>query len=338
MKYKLNLQVLLPGDIILVGYNDERSREIQRRTECEYSHAMLFWYDSIIHASDIVMTENPSRLVFDEDEKVCILRLKEEYHQELRIGMLINYARSFVGTFYDQKALHALEKGREPLYRKNRQMCAKFVAQCFGYVCCDFVEDYETCTPKDILNSNLLEKVENPLVLATESDILFANDYENNLPLRQFSAIRDILISFKRSFPQEDVVTLNQVEEFVGRNPDKSKTVLDLFRKTEYFQLVDIEKENNPYLYDMDLFLEEYKENSSIQACKIRDSSQRIVDEKENDISEYQNRIKLIGDLEYYRAMIDLRQRIISNAKERIRVADQVCEKNHIVKIKYPWL
>ena len=71
MKYKLNVSCLEPGDIILVGYNNATSREIQRRTNSLYLHAMLFWYGSITHVSDIVITENPSRMLLDEDEAVC---------------------------------------------------------------------------------------------------------------------------------------------------------------------------------------------------------------------------------------------------------------------------
>ena len=43
MLYKINVGFLLPGDIILVGYNDKRSREIQKRTKSQFSHAMLYW-------------------------------------------------------------------------------------------------------------------------------------------------------------------------------------------------------------------------------------------------------------------------------------------------------
>lgn len=43
MHYKLNVGLLVPGDIILVGYNDKDSREIQKRTNSKYSHAMLYW-------------------------------------------------------------------------------------------------------------------------------------------------------------------------------------------------------------------------------------------------------------------------------------------------------
>ena len=180
--------------------------------------------------------------------------------------------------------------------------------------------------------------VKDPLVVASEADILFAKDYENDVTLNQYWAIHDFLICFKKAFPDEDVVTLCQVEDFIAKNPDQNQTVLSLLSQTEYFCLVDMEKEKNPYLYNMDLFLGKFKEDSSYYACTIRSSCERIIKEKEEDIQYYEGRIQMIGNLEYYRSMIELRRRIISNAKERIDVANQVCEKNHIVKIKYPWL
>lgn len=113
MKYKLKLNMLLPGDIILAGYNDDLSREIQARTGSRFSHAMLYWRDSIIHAGDIVITENPSWMLFDADESVCVLRLKDAPGNELRIHEIIKHARSFVGTLYDTDALNALNNGEK---------------------------------------------------------------------------------------------------------------------------------------------------------------------------------------------------------------------------------
>ena len=44
-----------------------------------------------------------------------------------------------------------------------------------------------------------------------------------------------------------------------------------------------------------------------------------------------------IGDLEYYRQMIVLRENIIEAAKERIEVATKVLADLGVVKIKFPW-
>ena len=166
MKYKLDIKKLEPGDIVLVGYNDEKSRQIQKRTNSLYSHAMLYWYGSIIHASIIVITENPSRKLFEKDVNVCVPRLNDEYRQAFRIDELINYARSFVGTLYDQQALDAMAEDREFIPNHNRQMCAKFVAQCFEHVCADIVDDYEKCSPQDLINANVVHQINDVVLIS----------------------------------------------------------------------------------------------------------------------------------------------------------------------------
>lgn len=336
MRYKLNIKCLSPGDIILVGYNNKISREIQRRTNSKYSHAMLYWYDSIIHASDIVITENPSRMLFDEGESVCILRLKKEYYNDIRIYFLIHYARSLVGTFYDFEALFAMKNGAKVVSNENRQMCAKFVAQCFDYVCLDLVNDYELCTPQDIFNSNLLYPLPDPLIEATQEDIEFANSYD--VTKLQFEAIRSFLKSLQRQFPEKDIVSLQQLEVFIKDNPSNGNKILELLKQTKYFDLWKLEKEHCPYLYDVEAFKNKWKSSAVNQAFSVITSCKRIIDEKKGDIQEYRAKITTIGDIEYYRQMIALRENIIEAANERIQVAEQVLLESGIVKIVFPWL
>lgn len=336
MRYKLNVQALEPGDIILVGYHDEDSREIQRRIDSLYSHAMLVCYSSIIHASDIVITENPSRMLFAEDEPVCVLRLKDEFWNKMRIDDMIKYARSLVGTFYDRKALVALRDGKKVEPKENRQMCARYVAQCYDNVCLDLVDgDYELCTPEDINNSKIMRRVEKPLLEATKEDEEFAESLD--VTLLQFWAIKDFLISLKRKFPNEDIVSLDQLEDFIVHNPSVGDEVLELLRRTDYFDLWAKEKEHCPYNYSVDAFKEKWKDNAARMAIDVEKDSERIIVEKQRDIMAYERKIADIGDLEYYRQMITLKCNIIEAAKERIAVAKQVKEDLGVVKIKFPW-
>lgn len=337
MKYKLNVKALLPGDIILVGYNDEDAREIQRRTNSKFSHAMLYWYGSIIHAADIVITENPSRILFDEDEDVCVLRLKEEYWDRIRIGLLIYYARSFVGTFYDKRALNAMRDGKKVEPKENRQMCSRFVAQCFDYVCLDIVDDYETCSPEDIYKSTLLSPIEDKSILvATQWDIDFANSYD--VTSEQYKAIKSFIISLKRQFPQEDIVSLNQLENYIEKNPTNGDIILELLKKTEYFNLCKLEKEHCQYLYNVEAFKSMWKEASRDQAFSVIRDSKRIIDERSGVILAYKKKQIMVGDIAYYRQMLSLQEKIIETAKERIEVAEEVLLSLGIVKVKYPWV
>ena len=336
MRYKLNVGLLLPGDIILVGYNNKESKEIQKRTNSKFSHAMLYWYDSIIHAADIVITGNPSRMLFNDDDSVCVLRLKENYRNPVQISLLIGYARTFVGTFYDKKALVAMKKGKKVVPKENRQMCSRFVAQCYDHVMLDLVEDYDNCTPEDIFKSDILYPLPNPLVEASQDDIAFAESYD--VTIVQFQAIKDFLIALKKKLPNEDIVSLLQLESYIDKEPSKGDMVLSLLEKTDYFNLWKLEKEHSPFLYNVDAFKNKWKDQSANQAFSVIHESKRIIDEKQNDIEVYKEKIKKIGDIEYYRKMIELRNNIIETSRERIEVAEKILSDLNIVKIKYPWL
>ena len=335
MYKKLNIKNLIPGDIILVGYNDEDSREIQKRTNSRFSHSMLYWYGSIIHASDIVITENPSRMLFEEDEDVCILRLKDNYWNPKRISSIIDYARTLVGTFYDRKALIAMRDGKKVTPKENRQMCARFVAECYDYVCLDLVKNHETCTPEDIFKSTILNQIPNPLLEATQEDIDMAASFD--VTKVQFKAIKEFLISLKKQFPREDIVSLNQVEQFIEKKPSNGDCVLNLLKETEYFNLWKIEKEHNPYLYDAEAFKNKWNDCAKNQALSIVRDSNRIIKEKKHDINIYKLKLFEIGNLAYYHEMITLRENIIKTANERIDVAEQVLMGLGIVKIQIPW-
>lgn len=334
MKYKLNLEVLKPGDIILVGYNDDNSRKIQKATNSSYSHAMLYWYESIVHASDIVITENPSRMLFEEDEEVCILRLKDIPGRDHRIFLLIGYALELVGTLYDIRALAEMKNNRQVHPSPNRQMCAKFVAECFDYVCVDLVKDYEICTPEDIHNSQLLIKVSNPLVPANEFDILF--EKSPSVLKRQHAAISSFLKSVRGLLPYEDIVSFKQLEDYIIKHPECDEDVVALLKKTEYLELWKVEEELCPYLYNESEFSIYWGDNAVDMAFDVIQGSKRIISVKEEENSKYGNLIDIVGDLSYYRTIIDLNKHIIENAQKRIDIANKVLLKNRIVHIPYP--
>lgn len=335
MLYKLNVKLLLPGDIILTGRNGKNSREIQQRTNSKYSHAMLYWYGSILHASDIVITANPSRMLFEENEAVCVLRLKDGSWNWFAIQIMIGYARSFVGTYYDMETLIAMRKGQKVNPNENRQMCARYVAQCYDYVGIDIVEEYEQCTPEDILKSKKLKDVPGTLIEATQEDIDFANSYD--VTEVQHKAIKKSLELLNKKYPKEDIVCLNQIEGYIKDNPSNSDSILEILKQTDYFRLWEIEKEHCPYSYDVEGFKNMWKGNAARMACEVERDSKRIIEEKEGEINVYEHWIETIGDLKYYKEMIALKKNIIAAAKERVAVAIKVKEELGVVKIKFPW-
>lgn len=334
MKYKLNLKVLRPGDIILVGYNDPDSREIQKRTNSKYSHAMLLWYDSIIHAGDLVITENPSRQLFDEDEPVCVLRLDEESWFDIRINCIISYARSLVGTLYDKDALKAMEDEQPVTPHPNRQMCARFVAECYAKGFVSLSDNPTTCTPEYILQADDLVQVQDCIIPATDWDIKYAES--KNVTSVQYSTLYFLIQRLRVCFPQQDIMSLQQLEAFIDQNPDKGELVLEQMRHTQYLNLWKIEAEYCPYLYNKELFVQQWGDHSIEQAYSVINGSERIIAEKSVDIDFYEQQIYKHGKTSYYKEMITLRKNIIDKAIERCIVAKLVLAENGIATISIP--
>lgn len=336
MKFKLDERKLQPGDIILAGYNDADSREIQRRTNSLYSHAMLYWYSSIIHSTEIVITENPSRMLYEDGENVCVLRLKAELRQDARIKILIDYARSFVGTLYDKVALDAMAEDAEFKPNKNRQMCAKFVAQCFNHVLIDLVDDYERCSPQDLINLRVIDIINDVLIEATPIDEEFANTPD--VTSDQYRAIFSIINRLRKKFPDADIMSLQQLESFLESNPEQDEVIVDIMSKTDYFKLWEIEREKCPYLYNIDSYKNfPYCKDKIRHAIQIIEDSKRITQERNSLKEYYSEQIEKVGQLNYYCKMIELQDNIIGTANERIEVANSFLKENNIVKIGFPW-
>lgn len=335
MKYLIDTKKLQPGDIILAGYNDDTSKQIQERTNSVYSHAMLFGDGYIIHASNIVITGNPCRDLYEEGENVCILRLKGENRNPMRINFLLSYAKSFVGTLYDTEALDAMKEGLEVIPNRNRQMCARFVAQCFEHVCIDLVEDYETCSPQDLINLDEVDIISDVLVQADPQEVAFAESPD--VTKDQFLAILSIINRLRKKYPDADIMSLQQLELFIEENPTESLDILSIMNKTDYFDLWRLERQKCSYLYDINAYKEcPYFKDKILQAKQIIDDSLAIIEERKQMKDYYEKQIKNVGQLEYYKRMLLLQDNIISSANDRIKMARSYLDEQHIVRIAFP--
>lgn len=336
MKYKLNLGILQPGDIVLVGTPDRLSQEIRERINCDYSHAMLMWDDSLLHASKVIISENPSRILYDEGSKACVLRLKEQPGRDLRIQNMLDYGRTLVGTYYDFEAVLAIRRGEQPVYNPNRQTCSKFVAECFDYVCLEVVKDYESCTPADLFASDSFDHIEDVLIEASEWDIEYAES--KDVTKLQYYAIVKTVEKLAEWYPQAEIMSFEQLNQFVINNLAEANRVSQLLADVGYYNLWEKEQEYCPYLYDAEHFKTFWKSDAVIAAIKMKKSSEKIVVEKEVLATYFHECLTKYGDNDYYNAMLQLQFKVIESANKRIAVANKILEENHVVKIRFPWL
>lgn len=336
MKYKLNLGILQQGDIILVGTPSRLSQEIRNRINCDYSHAMLMWDESLLHASKVIIAENPSRKLYDEGSKACVLRLKDQPGRELRIQDMLDYARTLVGTYYDFEAVLAIRRGEQPVYNPNRQTCSKFVAECFDYVGADVVKDYESCTPADLFASDSFDHIEDVLIEASEWDIEYAKS--KDVTKLQYDAIVNTVEKLAQWYPQADIMSFEQLNQFVNNNPSEANRISQLLADVGYYNLWEREQEYCPYLYDAEQFKLFRRDDTVTAAIKMKKSSEKIVVEKEILTAYFHECLSKYGENDYYNAMLQLQFKVIESANKRIAVANKILEENHVVKIRFPWL
>ena len=131
--YVINSLKLKRGDIILVRYpGDELSQKIMKKTNSNYSHAMLYVdLDSIIEAGEIVTANNPIRETIENLEDACVLRLKPEYWDESLIDAAIGYARQKIGMQYSLREACNVINPPQTVEQPNRQICTRLVARAF---------------------------------------------------------------------------------------------------------------------------------------------------------------------------------------------------------------
>lgn len=87
-----------------------------------------------------------------------------------------------------------------------------------------------------------------------------------------------------------DIVSLNQLENFIRRKPQEGDCVLGHLRQTAYLNLWEIEKKICPYNYNADAFKDMWKDKSATMACVVEKESERIIEEKQREIAEYKHK------------------------------------------------
>lgn len=327
MKRKLNIENLWLGDVILIGRTDAMSKAICEKTGSRYSHAMLMWNGALIHVSDLVITTNPSRLLLDNDESICVLRLRSRYWSRVVVFWVTEYARNLVGTLYDKDYVNAMYRGDVLEYSTNRQTCSRFIAQCFAYVGINLVDDIIACTPENLRRSKFFKVVKKSTLPATDRDILYANTPD--VTEIQNRAILSIIRRLYVKYPKADIMSLSQLENFVEKNPQESDTVLGEMKKTEYFNLYDYEERFCSYLYDVKKFEEQWGVNNYSMARSVLNDSKRILKERLAMMVYYEEKYNTEIPLAYYREMMNLQRRIITGCEKRIAIAQQILGNNY---------
>ena len=238
----------------------------------------------IIGKNDFELFENKYAQIFREND-LKVLRPKKKL-SEKESENIIKFLRNKVGTLYSVKeAIISGKKIRPESSQSQMQFCSRLVAQAYLHIGHKIVENPNFCQPAEIENSNFFEEVPDIIRKARKEEIEFVSTknfvLENQISTYKWlNNTRDYA---KSEFGYEKIHSQNDVMNFLKEYPEADNIVSGYINESGYLENYKIEKDNNPWLFDADLFIKKY----NYDTINIR----RIIDIEFENIQSYVDRI-----------------------------------------------
>lgn len=331
--YILKWEELVPGDIVLsrhtFGLGIEKisdvaiSKIIRSGSQGDYSHAMLYLGQTIVHAQPPgVYSLNPQRLYVSAIDDICVLRhLSLTDEARCRIE---NFARSQVGTLYSRAEAFTtviLRKTNVPSL-SQQQFCSRLVAQSYLAAGIQLVPNADYCAPGDFLRSDALYSVPNINRLANREDMEIINSrnfvLENQ---RQTFAWLDKA----RAIAQKDGVGIRSVNDallYTIKFPNADKEIADAIKESGYLETWREDYEAHPYRH-VDVELIALAQNRSDAFAQEVNAIMPLARRFALDLLFMRELMKL-NQSETLRLHIELYDALIRNIKDRADVMARV--------------
>ena len=247
---KLNEATLKVGDIILTTTPAAVSKAIRVATRSDISHAMIYVQDhSVIDATgEGVQARNTQRLFFEDDCSAYALRLRAGLTGE-QARAICTFVRSQIGTQYSKKeAVRTSLGGAQEWTRK--QFCSRLVAQAYASAGIKLVDDPNFCSPADLKSSPLLLDVKDATEPVSAEQ---AAEWEGreDIPQHMRDAINAVLDGAR--IKNKNIQNFADLNRHLINHPEDDEFVCALLATSGYLTLWKIEKDKNPWQYDLDL-------------------------------------------------------------------------------------
>lgn len=322
--YIFEIDELEAGDIILIRSNSRISEMVRKLTKSQYSHAMMYVGVSSIIESDGygVQSNNIHRVLVDGIENGVVLRLKDE---ELSRNLfdIETFARQRIGTEYstEEARLAVISKELEA-QNPNRQFCTRFVAPAYSSAGIKLVDNPDYCTPENLLDSPLLERVPNVLRKARPKEIEFAQT-EN--PLKKQAEIHNSILQKARDLTGKDIQTFEQLSDAIIAMPEIDEEITEFVQSSGYLTMNEEDKEKNPWHYDGQKMIEHYQNEEQLFAMAMYFAT---TEEKTREryiltLNAIQHANKVVPR-RYFKMEIDLYQKLIRFSLDRQTAALKV--------------
>lgn len=326
---KLNDANLKVGDIILTSGPNLMSRKVQKWTNSDISHAMVYVATcSVIDSTgEGVHSTNTQRIFFDEESTVVALRHKEMLTKET-LNKITDYARAATGTEYSKTEAIAVVTGKFSK-KTRRQFCSRLAAQAYAAGGIKLVADPNYCSPQDLRNSSELVEVDDILLPATKEEKLH---WENRLDIPRLMAecTNKFLDAARKK--SKNIHALNDVHTHIMRYPEDDKYFQKALEKSGYLTVWQKEYAKSPWHYDLDFMkhVGATTQNGHEQLtwyCRTTVENSDEGRRYEINSAEYALLAKMTGS-ETLRLFANLYETLDRRHKQRVRVASQWLQEN----------
>lgn len=321
---RLNEGSLKMGDIILTTTTAAVSKAIRAATRSDISHAMVYVEDrSVIDATaEGVQARNTQRLFFENECSIYALRLQNDL-TDTQLTTVRNFLRGRIGTQYSTgEAIQTALGGARQWSKK--QFCSRLVAQAFATAGIKLVDDPNFCSPANLKDSPLLVEVNDATVPVTAEEAALWEGLEDT-PQMMRNAINAVLGGARAK--NKHIQTFDDLHRHLVKHPEDDDYICHLLETSGYLSVWRIEKEKNPWQYDLNLML-------AAPAAEIKDYCWSVLANEDGGPNRYVvNRKGYVQfsrrfKLRFFRIMADLYTLLSNLHRTRVEVATKWLQAN----------
>lgn len=318
-------QNLLAGDIILTTTDTATSKMIRCGTQSEFSHAMMMINKcSYIHAiASGVESNNLQRDIFDKREYMKVFRLKNRDEYAKRLEQAVSHlAKDIAKPYSVTNAFNAQLKMPLNLGSlKTHRYCSQLVALAYKNAGLELVKDPYHCTPEEIAQSELLERIDIKLTGIDSDEIpkFYKLELQTpNLLPKHNQQIKEAVTKIQKITSNSNL-SFDDIDCFLVKNRKFDKEITSILIECGFFSFYQKIKEQRPYRYGS---FKEFK--------KFIDKNFNDIQEKENVV----NQLKQMAIQKYNEHQKDLEtveqtQKDFGNLElinEKIKLYKNLCE------------
>lgn len=329
---KLREASLKTGDIILTTTTQAVSKAVRTATKSDISHAMIYVQDhSVIDATaEGVQARNTQRLFFEDDCAIHVLRSRNDLSAD-EIRAVCNYVWAQVGAQYSTgEAIRSAVGGARRWTRK--QFCSRLAAQAYASIGVKLVGDPNFCSPAELKDSPLLVEVQNATSAVTAEEESNWQGRED-LPQMMREAINTILDGARKK--NKNIQNFDDLHRHLAAHPEDDEYFCDLLEQSGYLTVWRIEKDNNPWQYDIELM-----PPSAEAAPGVEEYCRSLVSDEEDGPNRYivnRGGYELFSrqfGLRFFEIMADFYGHLASLHRTRVQVATKWLQTRGLAEIE----